>query len=97
LRLWKKGNLADVVSLPERREIVSAAIASVVQGTNEAGGLLCRYSDGQYFALTGHHLEHYLRNWVLITAGLFLGSGVIYAARVSRLRRCISRSSSGRD
>jgi hypothetical protein len=49
--------------------------------------LILGLSDGAYFSLTGHHLEHYLRNWLLITAALFLGSGLIYALRVARLRR----------
>ena len=48
--------------------------------------LISGRSDGGYFALSGHHLTHYLRNWLLITAVLFLGSGLIYAARVVRAR-----------
>ena len=48
--------------------------------------LISRQSDGEYFALTGHHLTHYMRNWLLITAVLFLGSGLIYALRVARAR-----------
>jgi hypothetical protein len=31
---------------------------------------------------TGHHLHGYLRNWLLITAGLFAGSALVYAIRV---------------
>ena len=50
------------------------------------GPLILRLSDGTYYAISGHHLEHYLRNWLLITAALYLGSGVIYAARVVRVR-----------
>lgn len=45
--------------------------------------LILGLADTHYFALTGHHLEHYLRNWLLITAALFLGSGLIYATRVA--------------
>jgi hypothetical protein len=48
--------------------------------------LISRQSDAQYFALSGHHLTHYLRNWLLITVSLFLGSGLIYAMRVARAR-----------
>ena len=49
--------------------------------------LISRRSDGPYFALSGHHLTHYyLRNWLLITTVLFLGSGLIYAVRVARAR-----------
>jgi hypothetical protein len=51
------------------------------------GPLILRLSDSQYFASSGHHLEHYLRNWLLITAALFLGSALIYAARVVQARR----------
>jgi hypothetical protein len=50
------------------------------------GPLISRLSDRNYFALTGHHLEHYLRNWLLITGVLFFGSGAIYLLRVSRLK-----------
>jgi hypothetical protein len=48
--------------------------------------LISRLSDADYFALSGHHLVHYLRNWLLITAALFLGSGIVYALRVLRAR-----------
>lgn len=41
-------------------------------------------ADASYFALSGHHIQGYLRNWLLISAGLFLGSGLIYAVRVRR-------------
>jgi hypothetical protein len=50
--------------------------------------LISGLSDSQYFALSGHHLEHYARNWLLITVALLLGSALIYAARVAlRTRR----------
>jgi hypothetical protein len=48
--------------------------------------LISGRSDGTYFAMSGHHLTHYLRNWLLITAALFLASGLVYAARVVRAR-----------
>jgi hypothetical protein len=38
----------------------------------------------QYVSATGHHPAGYLRNWLLITAALFAGSGMIYAVRVWR-------------
>jgi hypothetical protein len=38
----------------------------------------------EYFKATGHHLEGYARNWLLITAALFLGSAIVYAVRVRR-------------
>lgn len=37
-----------------------------------------------YFLSSDHYPEGYLRNWLLISAGLFLGSGLIYALRVGR-------------
>ena len=48
--------------------------------------LITGQNDGWYFQYSGHHVTHYLRNWLLITAVLFLGSGLIYAARVARAR-----------
>ena len=53
--------------------------------------LISRRNDAWYFDLSGHHLTHYLRNWLLITAVLFVGSGLIYAARVVRARARAAR------
>jgi hypothetical protein len=53
--------------------------------------LISRGADGPYFAMSGHHLTHYLRNWLLITVALFLASGLIYAARVVRARARLTR------
>jgi hypothetical protein len=39
-----------------------------------------------YFELSGHYLTHYLGTWLLISAVLFLASGLIYATRVIRAR-----------
>jgi hypothetical protein len=36
---------------------------------------------------TGHQLAGYTRNWLLITAGLFLSSALVYVMRVMRRRR----------
>ena len=38
-------------------------------------------ADGNYVRSTGHHVEHYARNWLLITAALFAGSALVYLAR----------------
>lgn len=35
----------------------------------------------EYVKATGHPLHGYLRNWLLISAALFLGSAVVYAIR----------------
>jgi hypothetical protein len=40
-----------------------------------------------YFFYSGHHVEGYLRNWLLITLGLFIASGLVYAIRVRARRR----------
>jgi hypothetical protein len=48
--------------------------------------LISRRSEGPYFDMSGHQLTHYLRNWLLITAVLFMASGLIYATRVVRAR-----------
>jgi hypothetical protein len=48
--------------------------------------LIARRNDQWYFEYSGHHVTYYLRNWLLITGVLFLGSAFIYAARVLRAR-----------
>lgn len=48
--------------------------------------LISRRNETWYFDLSGHYLTYYLRNWLLITTVLFLGSGLMYAARVVRAR-----------
>jgi hypothetical protein len=40
-----------------------------------------------YYLVTGHHLHGYARNWLLVTAVLFAGSGLLYAIRVLRARQ----------
>lgn len=37
-----------------------------------------------YLLSSGHPLEGYLRNWLLISVALFFGSGLIYVIRVRR-------------
>jgi hypothetical protein len=37
-----------------------------------------------YLLSSGHPVDGYLRNWLLISVALFLGSAVIYALRVGR-------------
>jgi hypothetical protein len=43
----------------------------------------------------GHHVHGYGRNWLLITAGLFLASALIYAARTLTGRSPRARQRSG--
>ncbi len=49
--------------------------------------LITRSGAHTYFFYSGHHVEGYLRNWLLITLGLFAGSGLVYAVRVRARRR----------
>lgn len=44
------------------------------------------YASTNYRNDTGHALTGYTRNWLLITAGLFLGSALIYVVRSTRPR-----------
>jgi hypothetical protein len=39
-------------------------------------------AERRYFRSTGHHLDGYARNWLLITAALITGSAVLYALRL---------------
>jgi hypothetical protein len=56
--------------------------------------LILTRADGNYARVTGHHVEGYGRNWLLITAGLFLASALIAAGRAvaGRRRRGPSRT-----
>jgi hypothetical protein len=54
--------------------------------------LISGKSASQYFLLSGHGLTDYLRNWLLITAVLFLASGLIYAGRILGARARADRS-----
>lgn len=49
--------------------------------------LISGHTDAAYVGLSGHHLQHYLRNWLLISAALFGGSALIYMLRVGRALR----------
>jgi hypothetical protein len=44
--------------------------------------LILGSSGSTYLDATGHHLHGYMRNWLLITAALFVGSATVYAIRV---------------
>jgi hypothetical protein len=46
--------------------------------------LISGKADRGYVLTSGHHPTGYLRNWLLICAALFLGSGLGYAIRVRR-------------
>lgn len=48
--------------------------------------LILGYSSKNYRHDTGHSLAGYTRNWLLICAGVFLASALVYAAHVVRDR-----------
>jgi len=48
--------------------------------------LISQRNDRWFFDLSGHYPTQYLRNWLLITAVLFLGSGLIYMVRYVHAR-----------
>jgi hypothetical protein len=71
-------------SAPHRRPLLNyVRVPSII-----AGVLLLVYfplilglSSRNYLRDTGHPLHGYTRNWLLITAGLFLASGIVYVLR----------------
>jgi hypothetical protein len=44
-------------------------------------------SERNYYAASGHHLQGYARNWLLISAAMFGASALVYAVRVVRSKR----------
>lgn len=46
--------------------------------------LITRVGNHTFRFYSGHNVEGYLRNWLLITAALFLGSAAVYGVRVVR-------------
>ncbi len=45
--------------------------------------LIFRRSDNAYFARSGDHQDRYLGNWLLVVAGLFVGSLLIFLVRLA--------------
>ena len=77
--------------LPARRHGSVPAINHIRAPALISGLLLIIYlplisgkADSAYFQSSGHHIEGYLRNWLLISAALFLCSGLLYALRIRR-------------
>jgi hypothetical protein len=54
--------------------------------------LISGKADHGYLVTSGHPATGYLRNWLLISAALFLGSGLIYGLRVWRAAKRASRT-----
>jgi hypothetical protein len=84
---------AGLARLPARR-LASVPVINHVRAPALISGLLLLiyaplitgHTDAAYVGLSGHHLQHYLRNWLLISAALFGGSALIYLLRVGRAR-----------
>ena len=89
--------LHDLVFLPlysvadwlARRRIGPPAINYVRVPAMLSGLLLLVYfplilvkADRNYLNVSGHHVEGYARNWLLLTAGFFLASGLLYVGRL---------------
>jgi hypothetical protein len=82
---------AALARLPAHRPAGVPAVNHVRAPALISGILLIIYSpfisglaDNSYFQVSGHHIEGYLRDWLLISAALFLGSALAYAVRVRR-------------
>ena len=82
---------AALARLPARRAASVPAINHIRAPAVISGLLLIIYSpfisglaDSSYFQVSGHHIEGYVRDWLLISAALFLGSALTYVVRVRR-------------
>jgi hypothetical protein len=49
-------------------------------------------ADGNYVRATGSHVDGFATRWLLITAGLFLASALVYAARAAARGRAARRA-----
>jgi hypothetical protein len=49
-------------------------------------------ADGNYVRSTGSHVDGFATRWLLITAGLFLASGLVYAVRAAARGRAARRA-----
>jgi hypothetical protein len=52
-------------------------------------------ADGNYVRATGSHVDGFATRWLLITAGLFLASALVYAARAAARGRAARRPRGG--
>jgi hypothetical protein len=80
-RRWSGRRLGIPVINYVRAPLMISGLLLIVYGP-----LISGRSDPNYFALTGHHLGPYLRNWLLVTGALFFWSAAIYLLRVARLK-----------
>jgi hypothetical protein len=97
LLLFPFYSLLDRIAGHPRRQATTSRPASInyVRAPALISGLLLLVyfplilglSGRNYYLATGHHLHAYARNWLLITAVLFAGSGLLYGLRRIRAKR----------
>ena len=92
--------LAPALALLDRlvRALPRSAVNHVRFPAVVSGAMLLVYwplilvrADGNYVRATGHHVEGFATRWLLITAGLFLASAAVYAARAGARGRAARR------
>lgn len=92
--------LAPALALLDRlvRALPRSAVNHVRFPAVVSGAMLLVYwplivvrADGNYVRATGQHVEGFATRWLLITAGLFLASAVVYAARAGARGRAARR------
>jgi hypothetical protein len=92
--------LAPTLALLDRlvRALPRSAINHVRFPAVVSGAMLLVYwplilvrADGNHVRATGQHVEGFATRWLLITAGLFLTSAIVYAARAAARGRAARR------
>jgi hypothetical protein len=92
--------LAPALALLDRlvRALPRSAVNHVRFPAVVSGAMLLVYwplivvrADGNYVRATGQHVDGFATRWLLITAGLFLASAVVYAARAGARGRAARR------
>ncbi len=79
-RVWGRRILGGAINYVRAPSIISGVLLLVY------APLILGYSEKDYHADTGHAVRGELRNWLLITLGLFLASGLLFGARRVRGR-----------
>jgi hypothetical protein len=92
--------LAPAMALADRviRALPSSMVNHVRFPAAISGALLLVYwplilvrADGNYVRATGEHVDGFGTRWLLITAGLFVVSAIVYAARAAGRGRAARR------
>jgi hypothetical protein len=93
--------LAPAMALADRlvRALPPAAVNHVRFPAAISGAMLLVYwplilvrADGNYVRATGRHVEGFATRWLLVTAGLFAASALVYAARAAGRGRAARRA-----